>query len=378
MTKQPSPAELAAMNGQMRALMLATAPRMRKNVITVTAQSSQTSRMKLFNVGVLTKLQLLVSILVTIGTATATPSGKAPWNAIARVRLTDYDGTDRVNVSGFQLFVMNCVRWSQYYGFNNDSATAVFTNPSIPTAVGNGTVSFFIDVPLAFDIDNKVVQLQDLRGAIIGQTAVGEMYLSIDWLTSYYANADVESLYAGGGTTTVVANGANNISCTMWQEYLLPQAVGNNGAIPWPSVDLQTVYELTGNVRSSDNLAAAAEKLISYPNVRSVIGAYINFVAGGVLAVTVTGLRIIANGNNILVDHTYNSQLFYQRNYLNGDIAQGVFFRLHREKPVETQLLGNMQIGFTPSAVGATPYLELGFESFYTRGAGLPGIGQAQ
>lgn len=377
--RNASPADMAAQNGALRQALLATAPRMRKNVQTQTAEAGGTSRFKLFNVGIVTKLQLFVSALITIGTATAVPSGKAPWNLINRVKLTDYDGTDRVNLSGFQMFILNCVRWGQYYGFNNDAATAAFTNPSVPTAVGNGTLSFFIDVPLAFDPDNKIVQLQDLRGAILAQTAVGEMYLSIDWNASYYTNNDVESVYAGAGTTTVVKNGNNNISATMWQEYLMPQAVGGNGQAPMPMIDLFTVYELNGNVKSSDNLAANTEKLISYPNVRSVIGAYFNFVSGGVLAVTVTGLRLIANGNNILVDHTYQSQLFYQRNEINGDIAQGTFFRKHRDKPIETALFGNVQMGFTPSAVaGGNQYLELAFESFYTKGSPLPGFGQAQ
>lgn len=377
---QPSPQQLAAMNAQMRATLLATAPRMRKNVITATAGTAGTSRLKLFNVGVITKLQLFIQAAITIGTATATPSSKAPWNLIARLRLTDFDGTDRVNLSGFQLFILNAVRWSQLFGFNNDAATAVFTNPNVPTAVGSPTLTFFIDVPLAFDAENKIVQLQDLRGAILGQTAVGEMYLSIDWITSLYTNNDIDSLYSGGATTTVVGQSAAYITVTMWQEYLLPQAIGPNGEIPLPAIDLATVYEYNGNVRSSDNLAVATEKLISYPNVRSVIGTYVNYVTGGaVVGTNMSQIRVIANGNNILLDHTNLSQLFYQRNQLNGDTVAGAYFRLHREKPIETALFGNVQLGMTPAVVsGGNQYMEIGFESFYTKGQALPGLNQAQ
>ena len=142
-------------------------------------------------------------------------------------------------------------------------------------------------------------------------------------------------------------------------------------------IDLNTVYEYVGNVRISDNLAANSEKLFQYPNLRSVIGAYFNYVAGGVLANTVTGLKLIVNANNIIIDNTRDSQWFKQRKYLNGsDIAAGVFFFPHRDKPVETWLYGNVQMGFTPSAVGANPYVEQGFESFYTKGAALPGVAQ--
>lgn len=381
MAGQPDPMALAQQNAQMRAMLLATAPRMRKNVVTVVAGTSNTSRMKLFNVGVVTKLQLKVLADITIGTATAVPSAKAPWNLIARVRLTDYDGTDRVNLSGFQLFILNCVRNKQLYGFNNDAATAVFVNPLVPTAVGAGQIRFFIDVPLSFDTDNPIVQLQDLRGAILAQTAVGEMYLSIDWTTSLYTNNDIDSVYAGAATTTVVGQSANYITCVMYQEYLLPQSIGgNNGTVPLPAIDLSTVYELNGNVRSSDNLAVGTEKLISYPNVRSVIGTYINYVTGGaVLGTNLTQMRLIANGNNILIDNENLTQLLYQRNFINGDTVPGTYFRLHRDKPIETALFGNVQLGMTPALVsGGNQYMEIAFESFYTKGQALPGLSQAQ
>lgn len=379
----PNPAAAAQGNAMMRQALLATAPRMRKNVLTVNATNGTTSRIKLFNVGVVTKLQLYITAAVTIGTATATPSAKAPWNLISRLRVTDYDGTDRINISGFQLFILNCVRQRAIFGYHNTPAVpAAFVNPVVPTAVGNGTISFFIDIPLAFDVDNPVIQLQDLRGAILAQTAVGEMYLSIDWITSLYANGDVDSLYSGGGTTTVVGNPVSNfITCTMWQEYLLPQAIGANGELPLPQIDLMTVYELNGNLRSSDNLAVSTEKLMSYPNVRSVIGAYFNYVQAATMTQgKINGLRLIANGNNILIDHTEVSQLLYQRNFMlaDADTVAGAYWRSHREKPIETALFGNVQMGITPNTVGANPYVEVCYESFYTKGAALPGLNQAQ
>lgn len=380
-TPQNNAMTQAANNAAMRAALLATAPRMKKNVLTTTSSLGLTSRMKLFNVGVLTKLQIYVTIALTIGTATAVPSTKAPWNAISRLRLTDYDGTDRVNFSGFQMFMLNCVRSRTYFSYNNSAAaTSVFTNPSVPTAVGNGTLSFFMDVPLAFDPKNPIVQLQDLRGSILAQTAVGDMYLSIDWTNSYYTNGSVDSVYAGAATTTVVANGSNEISCTLWQEYLLPQAIGNGGQIPLPGVDLMTVYELNGNLRSSDNLAVNTEKLLNYPNVRSVVGAYFNYVQGGTQTEgKINEFRIIANGNNVLEDDTELSQLMKQREYMleHCDTVPGAYFSTSREKPIETALYGNVQMGITPNTVGTNPYIEVGFESFYTKGQALPGLSQA-
>ena len=378
---QQTAAQAAQQNAYMRAALLGGSPRMRKNLQTATAQLGQTTRVKLFNVGVITRLQLYVTAAITIGTAIAVPSAKAPWNLITKITLTDFDGTDRIKLSGFQLFMLNCVRDRAIFGFHNTPAVpAVFANPNVPTAIGNGTVSFFINVPLAYDTENPVTQLQDLRGCILGQTAVGEMYLSIDWISSYYGNGDVESLYSGAATTTVVANGANNISLTVWQEYILPQPIAAGGQVALPQIDLMTVYELIGNLRSSDNLGVGVEKLLNYPNLRSVIGIYVNYVQAGTMTQgKISNVRIIANGNNILQDHSELSQLLYQRNYMitDADTVPGAYFRSHREKPMETALFGSVQLGFTPNTVGATPYLELGYESFYMKGQALPGLVQS-
>lgn len=371
----PSPMDIITQNAQARAALIATAPRMTKNVQTVTATAGSTSRIKLFNVGVITKVLLQVSVALTIGTAIATASPKAPYNVISRIKVTDYDGTDRVTISGFQLFILNCVRFKQLYGYNNSGLTAAITNPQVSTAVGAGTIQFYIEVPLAFDTDNDIVQLQDLRGSILGQTAVGEMYVSIDWNSSFYANGDADSVYNGAGTTTITGI---TITATLWQEYLLPQAVGQNGEIPLPMVDLMTVYELNGNIRSSDNLAVGTEKLINYPNVRSVIGMYLNYTqASTFLTGKINTLRIIANGNNILQDRNEFVQIMKQRLWTEGDVPGGAYFLLHREKPIETALFGNVQAGLTPNTVGATPYVEVLTESFYTKGMALPGIAQA-
>jgi hypothetical protein len=377
--QQVNPQMIAQNNAMMRQMLLSSAPRMRKNVQTVQATNGTTSRIKLFNVGIITKLQLYVTAALTIGTAVATPSAKAPWNLINRIKLSDYDGTDRVNLSGFQLFMLNCVRNRALFGYHNTSAvTASFTNPVVPTAVASATLSFFIDVPLAYDVDNPIVQLQDLRGSILAQTAVGEMYLSIDWINTLITNGDVDALYSGGATTTVVGNpAANFITCTMWQEYLLPQAVGPGGEIPLPQVDLMTVYELNGALKSADNIAVNTQKLIPYPNLRSVIGSYINYVQATTQTQGKIGaFQLIANGNNILRDHTELSQLFAQRTHMFADVdtVPGAYFFSHRDRPIETALYGNVQLGVTPTTVGATPYFEIAWESFYTKGQALPGM----
>lgn len=388
---QPNAMQMAQANAQARAALLATAPRFVKNLGSNTSGVGLSTRQKLFNVGILTKLLLYAQVSVTVGTATAVPSGKAPYNLITRIRVTDYDNTDRVNLSGFQLFILNSVRFRTLFGYvNSPVALPVptgFVNPTVQTAVGTGLTQFFLEIPLAYDVDNQYVQAQDLRGSIMAQTAVGEMYATIDWISSLYTNNDVESLYAGAPTTTVVGSPANAtcITAIMWQEFLMPQAIGGQGQIPLPPIDLQTVYELSGNVRSTDNIAQNNEKLFNFPNVRSCIGAYYNYISGGALqnSVSAPGVdwRLIVNGNAIVEDDIYVSQLYRQRRFLGfeSDLQLGVYFKPYRVRPIETWLFGNVQAGGTPRAApaGGNQYFEVMYESFYTKGAALPGLIQA-
>ena len=371
-----SPQQVIQMNAQMRAMLLSTAPEFEKNLGTFTELVvGRSTRIKLANVGIITKLVIDVTAQVAITVAVATPSTKAPWNLINRIRVSDYDGSDRVNMSGFQLFILACRRRKMYYGFNNDVATATFVNPKIPTAIATDNIQFLLEIPLAFDVDNSIVQLRDLRGAVLAQTATGEMYLTIDWNPSLYANGDVDSVYSAGGSTIALA--ANGIQCTVYQHYLLPQAIGPNGQLPLPQVDLMTVYELIGNIRSSDNLAVNSEKLLNYPNVRSVIGFYINYVQNGTLqAAKINLFKLVANANNILKERTERKMLLEMRMLLNGDLIAGSYFMDHTAKPIETALFGNVQLSLTPNTVGGANYVEFGYESFYTKGMALPGTNQ--
>lgn len=373
-TAQPSAnVQLIQQNLQQRAALLQSAPKMEKILGTFSGgMPGGSTRVKLFNVGITTNLYLLVEVPVTIGTLAATLSPKAPYNIIDRVRVTDYDGTDRINVSGYALWVLNSARRQTPAGLNNGSLTDVAALPAAPVSIGDGVIRFLIQVPICYDVN------RDLRGALLTQTAVGEAYVTIDWNPLLHANGNADAVYNGGATSTVAITSGMSISTTVTQEYLLPQAVG--GSVPMPMLDLMTVYEVAGTVRSSDNISVGSEKLINYPNVRSVIGAYFNFINNGVMNAATTDIgrfRLIANGNNVLREYGPYQKLMNQRYWLDADLKVGTYFEMHREKPIETALFGNVQYGITPTAAsGSNTNFEITFESFYTKGAVLPGMTQ--
>jgi hypothetical protein len=378
MNAQQQAQQQAAQNHALRQAFVSSGVRSRKKLGTLTGNPGDTVRQKLFNVGVITKLLLDVTLNVTIGTANAVQSLKGPYNFLQRVRLTDFDGTDRVNLSGWQLFVLNCKRFDTIYGANNENSAAVLINPNYPIATGAKAIQFIIEVPVAFDPDNPIVELIDMRGAIMAQTAVGEMYLNIDTNASLVSTAgDIDSLFSGAGTTTVVNNGG--FSIVVYQDYILPQTPPGANQPPLPFLDLITVYENVGNVKSSDNLAQNTPKIMSYPNARSVVGAYYNYVTAGSAAMgNMNSLQLVANGNNILLDNSERTQMFNQRRKCNSDIAPGVFFNNHEEHPIETALFGNIQEYLTPAVVsGGNQYVEYAYECFFLKGQALPGFNQA-
>lgn len=367
-------AQAIAQNINARRALLQNSPPMTKDLGVTAGQAlGQTARIKLYNVGIITSLLIKVTATITIGTAIATPSPQAPFNLINRIRLTDFDGVDRVSCTGHELFALNCMRDREYYGYQNEAgAASVLTNPSVPTAVGAGaTLSFFLRVPLAYDARN------DLRGSLLAQVTNGEAYLNIDWATQagLYTNANADAVYNGAGTTTVALTA---LQVQVWQDYLIPQAI--SGPVELPAFDLLTVYEINGSLKSSDNLAANSEKLINMPNVRQVIGAYLMYVNNGIMnpGSDVSRLRVIANGNNTIYEATADAHLFRLREWLGGDLRNGFYPFNFRQKPIETNLYGNVQIGFSPSTVNAgNTYVGVMTESFFTKGATLPGAIQS-
>lgn len=373
-SSQQAAANAMQQNLLLRQQLLGSAPPMRKNLGTYAGVLGGSTRIKLFNVGVTTRILLDVTMQYDVATASVTPTNKAPYNCLNRVKLTDFDGTDRINASGFQLFMLNSVRRRMQYGFNNGSATAVLSSPTS----GAGTVgaarqlNFQMEIPLAFD------PTADLRGALLTQTAVGEAWINLDWNPSGVSTTgDSDSIFSSA--TGTLAN--VTFSVNAFQEYLLPQAIG--GQVPLPTFDLMTVYEFAGALKSTDNIAVGSEKLFNYPNVRSVIGCYLNFVNGGAMNPATTDIskfRLIANGNNVLKEYLARDKLFEQRIYMldGSDTRPGAYFEPHRQKPIETALFGNIQYGVTPSVANAgNTAFEVGFESFYTKGSTLPGLSQA-
>ncbi len=325
----------------------------------------QSTQIKLRNVGVITRLRVRLTAAMTI-TAAMTASPLGPYGIINTLSTSDYNSTKRFNTSGVLLKLLNDTRLGRPY-LPTGQGLVDTAQVSVPLTTAGGTLQFEIEVPIARD------RMQDLTGALLAQTVVGEQFLNLTFASSFVG--DVLSPYTAGTATT------SGIYVTVLQDYISPQpdATGKT-ALPW--IDLNTVYEFNAVYRSSDSITSGGQKFIDYPNVRNVLSHPFIFVDNGVLTVNGTDIQdliLVANGNTHLreADPLFNRAEI--RNRLGGDWPAGCYFYSHRGNPIQTNIYSQVQskIDFAASAQATNSYIHYGFEATYMLNTPLPGIASA-
>lgn len=382
----------AQQNLIMRQLLLQSSPKMLKKVGTFSSTNLGDSiRAKLFNVGIITRVWAKGTL--TYNTSATPPTNISPFGAqkaIRKIRLTDFDSSDRINISPELLSLRNSLRrniapFEEYpvVGLNNvadtDYSPGKIRSTPVITASQNGlTVDFWVEIPVAYDPDAG-----DLRGMLLAQSAVGELFVVFDLASSISSNTVGDDVLFSGGTT-----GATfvSVSFDVYQEFLIPQA-DQSGVVPLPALDILTVYEIIG-FQSTDNIALNQEKLVSFPNARAVQGVYWTYLnnlffggtTGGVSAANDLAIvRLIANGNNVLREYFGVDQLYRENAIANKAFVPkaGTYFWDFRMTPIRTNLFGNIQAGFTPQGTIVTPRFDVAYESLYLKGAALSGLSQS-
>jgi hypothetical protein len=321
------------------------------------------TQIKLRNVGVITRLRVRVTAAITI-TATMTASPLGTYGLIQRISTQDYNSTLRFNALGPLLKLLDDTRLNNPYSATGQGLVDT-AQVEIPTAIGaNQVLQFTIEVPICRD------RMQDLTGAILAQTVVGELFLNLTFSSA--AVGDVFSPYTAG-TGTI-----SNIYVEVLQDYIQPQP-NSQGQIALPLIDLNTVYEFNAVYRSSESITGNGQKYIDYPNVRNVLSFMFAFVNDGALTVNgtdITELTLIANGNTDLREEDPLFNRLEIRNRLGGDWPPGCYWNSHRANPIQTNIYSQVQeqIAFASGVSGTGSYVAYGFENTYMLNTPLPGI----
>ncbi len=278
------------------------------------------------------------------------------------VSYTDFAAVNRTVIPGAFLNALNSVRLGKLF---NDPASSLTDTANLliqsPTAINAAApLSFIVRLPIAYGPD-------DTTGAVLSQTATGNHYVTVNLATALVGTDAILAPYSAGAATV------GDVTITAFQEYIQPQSLAG-----LPIIDLSTIYGFEGNYTTSDNLSVGQEKYVNYPNMRSVLAAMVAYNNGGTYnpGTDISAVRVIANSNVNIIDATAKYLLLRQRNALSGDLPAGLYFLNTRNNPINTTLYGNVQIGLTPSSVGANSYMAYGFETKYPSGQPLPGIAQ--
>lgn len=375
-------AQINAISNRHANMLKKHSPLVQTSLGTYTGSAGGQVRVRLRNVGYITRLFAKVTINTTIATATATLSPKGLYAALTKIRLTDFANNERINCTGFNLFMRNSLRNQKsglagmsYLASNNSVSQDVegvnsgFTNPNTVLTAGTTNQTLVLEIPVCKGNG-------DLRGMIDANTIEGESWLTFDLASTLYGNGDDDKVFNGAATTTVAFNSA---SIEVIQEHYLPQQVG--GVYPHPLRDFKHVYELSGIVRSSADLASGTDKLIPMMNNRDIRGFYLSYLNNGVLGGSsgneLSRFKYVVGGSNYMLDVPEWQQQFIQLEKMGITMPKGCYF-FDFPQGIETQNFGVSQIAVTPGGtVTAGASLEWMFESLYRIGQPLSSLVQS-
>lgn len=309
------------------------------------------------------------------GTATRTALG--PANTLQQIRFDDLQNNTRIQTTGWHLHLLNTARINKPYGISyafQNSPVAYGDNlsgieaPATIAASGTGTVTMRYYVPLAYGH-------KDLRGAVFAGVTNATMNLQLTLNSAFFqASGDaVQSVYSGSAGTVT------SVTINVYQHYLdqLPQS--NQGVI-LPQLSMQTFYDIKNTFYNT--ISANQDNPFPYANYRSFLSTFAIYDNGGTLNPgTDVNYFTLQSANFTNIFKMDPAELALQsRVQIGTDYPSGVYYVSTRQKPINTNQFGNIELVMNPSAVSAGAQVLLGYEAFgqigvMNQAGSLPGGG---
>lgn len=323
------------------------------------------------NVGLVKRLVIRIRGTITAGadSQTLTPWGLA--NLVSNVTFFDLGNNQRINTTGWHLNLISCAKRRRVYGAAyttdtpngfgniNTGGAAPSTPPEYgvmyaPPTITDGDATYFT---LQFEVP-FCKNDQDLRGAIYSDVTNAVMNVQVTLNPNMFVSSTADptlAVYQSSGATPATIS---NLSVQYWQNYLdqLPSVTANGATVPiLPQQDIGTAYMLT---QSSSGLPIVnQDNNASFVNSRTYESVAFGYDNNGVLNTNATDLTYVqlqsANFTNLLYLDGGMIQLM-QRNTFMGDPPQGMYYLDFRDRPIDTNQYGNMQLVIKPSSVGGS------------------------
>lgn len=306
---------------------------------------------------------------------TQTLTKLGPANIFSNVTLNDLSNYTRINTTGWHLFMLQSMKQAFFSGpagqgktdfqpspsvygtaYTNDSpiqakaGAAVINAPSPVTTVQSGRM--FFEVPVSYSD-------ADLRGAIYTSVVSATMYLQMTVNPNFGVGTAGDPTLAVYQSSTGALALIPSMTINVYQNYLDQIPIGQNGPV-LPAQDISKMYLLTNGSFSA--LTGGQDFPITFPNFRAWQSLAVIYDNVGVTNygtdVSLFQLQT-ANLANIRQLDPF-TQLLFQRLALKNDFTAGAYYFDFRDKPINTNQFGNMQITVRPNA--STGTLLVGYE----------------
>jgi hypothetical protein len=355
-------------NAQARALVLANGIPMRQQIAQETITNfvpgqAMSRNIPLRNVGMVRRMYLTIQMTLAQSAAeTLTRTAWGPANILSNVTFSDYANYQRVNTTGWHLHALATVKNRAVFGgaFTNDTPTgfgATVPVISAPASITTAQTIFMVyEIPFAYSDS-------DLTGAVLANVVNANAYLAFTINPNLVVSSTGNPVQAAYQSSTAALGTVSSITYTLYQDYIdqLPQ---QNGQLIAPPIDLATVYgiyntQITGLAPNSDNP-------ISYANYRRFLSTVCIYDNAGVLSTTGADVNRwklqAANMTNIFDVPPWLIKL-EERKSIMTNFPIGSYYFSHRDRPIDTQVNGNMNLLINPATVtNSTSQVLIGFE----------------
>lgn len=343
---------------------------------------------QLRNVGLIKRLLVRITGTITANAAagstlTLTKLGLA--NLISNVTFTDLANNTRINTTGWHLVVVATAKRRRVFGaayasdtpfgYGNNFTTVL----QAPGSIVNNTAANFqlmLEVPFAYSD-------HDLRGAIWGGVVQASMQVAITLNPNMFVASGADATLAAYQSGNANLGTLSNVAVQIYQNYLDQGPRDQNNLPILPNLDIATAYTLYNTtsslpVANQDN----ATPFVNSRQYQSVAAIYDNAGTLNVGSDINSWAIVSANFTNIKKLDPFTTA-FFGRNVIQDDFPGGMYYFDFRERPVDTNVYGNMQVIFNPSNVGGNSAAVLfGWEAFgyigqINQGGSLPSGGGA-
>lgn len=355
-------------NDAAQAAVLAIAQPMLQQVFQTTIAGNNVAQGQVLNiplnqVGLNTKLTVEVTFTVTQAAAeTLNRTQFGASNFFSNVQLTDLSNYQRVNTTGWHLYLLAALRRQQIFGasYLTDAPANVGSNwivMNAPAAVTGAVICrAFFEIPLAY-------HEYDLRGSIYAQvtSATWRLQLTINPNLIVSSAVTDPTLAMYQSTTAGNVGIISAVTIQVFQHYLDQLPMNGNTAVV-PLMSLAWNYLIQNTI--GPPVVQGQDVPIPYSNYRTFLSTIAIYDNAGTLNVgsDVTYWGIQAANLVFLEKYDPFMAALRARLLFGDDPPRGTYVFDHRRKPIMTNQFGNTQLILNASQTNAGASILLGYE----------------